>query len=63
MEAGGRILRRPTAAAIFQIFKYLKVVAFRLLGGTRIRQFGNTLTKEQKRVLTCLGFDESLYLG
>ncbi|SCW75789.1 hypothetical protein SAMN04487970_104130 [Paenibacillus tianmuensis] len=61
--AGGRILRKPTAAAIFQIFKYLRVVTFRLPDGTRVRQFGSPLTKEQKRVLTSLGFDESLYLG
>jgi len=31
--------------------------------GTRIRQFSEPLEPEQRRILTCLGFDESLYLG
>jgi transposase len=61
--AGGRILRKPTAAAIFQIIQYLKVVVFRLPDGTRSRQFARPLTKEEKRILTSLGFNESLYLG
>ena len=61
--AGGRILRKPTAAAVFQLFVYLKVVVMRLPDGTRARQFVGSLTKEQKRVLASLGFDESLYLG
>ena len=61
--AGGRILRSPTSAAIFQIFKYLQIVAIRLPDGTRIRQFSEPLEPEQRRILTCLGFDESLYLG
>ncbi|MEF3311881.1 IS1634 family transposase [Paenibacillus sp. GYB004] len=61
--SGGRILRKPTAAAIFQIFKYRKVVVFRLPDGTRTRQFARPLSKEEKRVLTSLGLDESVYLG
>jgi transposase len=61
--SGGRILRKPTAAAIFQIFKYRKVVVFRLPDGTRTRQFIRPLTKEEKRVLSSLGLDESVYLG
>jgi hypothetical protein len=61
--AGGRILRKPTATAIFQIFKYRKVVVFRMPDGTRTRQFARPLTKEEKRVLSYLGLDESIYLG
>jgi len=54
--SGGRILRKPTAAAIFQIFKYRKVVVFRMPDGTRTRQFARPLSKEEKRVLTSLGW-------
>ncbi|MBD2847985.1 hypothetical protein IDH44_22545 [Paenibacillus sp. IB182496] len=61
--SGGRILRKPTAAAIFQIFKYRKVVVFRMPDGTRTRQFARPLTKEEKRVLASLGLNESVYLG
>ncbi|BAU27221.1 transposase [Aneurinibacillus soli] len=61
--AGGRILKKPTGEAIFHIFKYLQVVVLRGLNGTRIRQFDQPLTKEQSRVLTSLGLDESIYLG
>ncbi|MFB6367923.1 IS1634 family transposase, partial [Paenibacillus elgii] len=61
--AGGRILRKPTAAAIFQLFKYRKVAVIRMPDGTRVRQFGSPLTKEEKRVLSILNLDESIYLG
>ncbi|BAU29642.1 hypothetical protein DFP93_10617 [Aneurinibacillus soli] len=61
--AGGRILKKPTGEAIFHIFKYLQVVVLRGTNGTRIRQFDQSLTKEQRRVLTSLDLDESIYLG
>ncbi|MFB6367830.1 hypothetical protein ACFCP7_28130 [Paenibacillus elgii] len=61
--AGGCILRKPTAAAIFQIIKYRKVAVIRMPDGTRVRQFGSPLTNEEKRVLSILNLDESIYIG
>ncbi|MBD2848683.1 IS1634 family transposase [Paenibacillus sp. IB182496] len=61
--AGGRILRKPTAAAIFQIFTYRKTAVLRLPDGTRLRQIVGSFSQEERRVLRSLGLDESVYLG
>ncbi|WZX99240.1 IS1634 family transposase [Bacillus sp. FSL W7-1360] len=60
--AGGRTLTKPTGEAIFQLFKYIQVVAFTLPDNTKQRSFSRPLTYEQQRVLTALGMDESIYL-
>ncbi|MEG0260931.1 MAG: IS1634 family transposase [Lysinibacillus sp.] len=60
--AGGRILRKPTGQAIFQLLKYIQVVVLELPDGSRQRQFGQPLTYEEKRILSDLGFSESIYL-
>lgn len=60
--AAKRKLTRPTGQAIFQLFKYVQVVVFRLPNGERQRQFGKPLTYEQRKVLEFLDLDESIYL-
>lgn len=62
LGAGGRILRKPTGQAIFEILKYIQVVVLELPNGSRQRQFGQQLTYEQKRILSDLGYNESIYL-
>lgn len=60
--AGGRLLRKPTGQAIFQLLKYIQVVVLKLPDGSTQRQFGQPLTYEEKRILADLGLSESIYL-
>ncbi|MGZ0085003.1 IS1634 family transposase [Caldibacillus thermoamylovorans] len=60
--AGGRKLTRPTGQAIFQLFRYVKVVLLELPDGRIQRALGKPLTPDQRRILQGLGMDESIYV-
>ncbi|KMY49998.1 hypothetical protein AC625_11145 [Peribacillus loiseleuriae] len=60
--AAKRKLVHPTGQAIFQMFAYIQVIVLELPNGEKQRQFGKPLTYEQRKVLTYLGFDETIYL-
>lgn len=57
-----RKLVSPTGQAIFQLFQYVQVVVFTLPNGEKKRQFGYPLIYEQRKVLSYLEIDETVYL-
>ncbi|TBL78459.1 hypothetical protein EYB31_13195 [Paenibacillus thalictri] len=57
--SGGRILRKPAVSIILQIFKYRKVVVFRMPDGTRSPPFDQ---RGEARVDQS-GLNESVCLG
>ncbi|PTL38123.1 IS1634 family transposase [Alkalicoccus saliphilus] len=60
---GGRTLTRPTARAVFPLFRHVQVIVIRAPDGSVYRQLAKPLTKEQRRVLAGLGWQEDVYLG
>lgn len=57
-----RKLAQPTAREIFRLLEYIQVVVFRMTDGSRWRQLGQPLEREQKRLLAMFGLDESIYV-
>lgn len=62
MATTNRKLAQPTTREIFRLLEYIQVVVFRMPDGSRWRQLGQPLEREQKRLLDMFGMDESIYV-
>ncbi|MEC0167080.1 hypothetical protein P4H54_01705 [Paenibacillus graminis] len=49
-------------ARFSNLLEYIQVVVFRKPDGSRWRQLGQPLEREQKRLLDMFGMDESIYV-